>query len=501
MRLVAVNQLLAHKQRIEHFHVNSRTTHDDGLFTMSTLVYGEVAAFNQDPLRRLLVKGATVVSLDANVGDLVPGDVLVEGETILAVGADLSGLPQAEGATEFDAHGLIVLPGFTDCHRHCWQGQLKRLLPDLESPEAYMSVVLETFAPGYEPEDVYAGTLISSLTALDSGITTVLDFCHNVRSVEHALAALRAHEESGIRAVLAACPPWADGYQGRWSADLDTVRDSLPACGLITLRRAVAGRPIARPDVSLSPETLSFARARDLKVTVDGVIGPVSSELIEGLAQAGLLGADITFLHCIDLTDACWDAIQLAGAGVVLAGVSDAMIGMGGGSFPVQACLDRDVNPGLSTDVEVSLPGDMFSQMRGVLQHQRLGAHRSRYTGHGDLPLLSVRHVLEMATLHGQRNCGLDGRAGSITPGRQADLVLLRTDQLNMIPANNIVGSIVLGADAGNVHSVLVGGRIRKFDGRLIDLDLDAVRAAVERSRDRILERAGSMLTHSLRKG
>src|SRR5262249_53423127 len=151
------------------------------------------------------------------------------------------------------------------------------------------------------------------------------------------------------------------------------------------------------------------------------------------------------FLHCIDLSDAAWDALQESGTQVVLAPTSDAMIGMGGGAFPVQTCLDRGVAAGLSTDVEVSLAPDMFSQMRGVLQHQRMGVQQRRYAGDESAPeLLGVRRVLEMAVSDGQANSGLRDVAGRISPGLQADLVLLEATDVNMIPLNNVVGAIVL---------------------------------------------------------
>src|SRR6266545_735915 len=177
-----------------------------------TVAYDDVPGTNVDPARRLLIQGATVLSLDAEVGTLPVGDILVGGAEILAVAPDLTAVPAAAGATVLDAGGMIALPGFTDGHRHCWQGQLKRLLPDLDSPDAYLAAMLEGIGPCYLPEDVYAGTLISSLTALDAGITTVLDFCHNVRTIEHARAAVRAHRDSGIRAIFAAGAPWSGAW-------------------------------------------------------------------------------------------------------------------------------------------------------------------------------------------------------------------------------------------------------------------------------------------------
>ncbi len=461
---------------------------------MAAWLAGDISGFNQDPRRRLLIKGATVVSLDPDVGDLNVGDVLVGGEEILAVAGDLSSSDAARGATVLDADGLIAMPGFTDGHRHCWQGQLKRLLPDLDSPDAYLVAMLEGIGPCYEPADIYAGTLISALTALDAGITTVVDFCHNVRTTEHARAAVRAHRESGIRAVFAACAPWSGEWDGQWPTNAVELRDELAEDPLVTVRLALAASTSYVPHACLSPASLAFARDHDLGVTVDGVIGPPSAALIEQLDKEKVLGPDITLLHCIDLTEAAWDAIECSGVGVVLAGTSDAMIGMGGGSFPVQTCLDRGLWPGLSIDVEVSLASDMFSQMRGVLQHQRLGVHERRYGGAGAAALLTVRAVLEMATAHGQRSAGLHPPAGRIGPGRAADLVLLQANEVNMIPANNVIGSIVLGADTGNVHSVLVGGRVRKFDGRLVGVDRDALRATVERSRDDLLARSGLAL-------
>ncbi len=138
----------------------------------------------------------------------------------------------------------------------------------------------------------------------------------------------------------------------------------------------------------------------------------------------------------------------------------------------------------------MSLASDMFSQMRGVLQHQRLGAHLRRYAGDDDPGLLAARAVLEMACTHGLAHCGLPGVAGRISPGLQADLILLSTDQVNMIPVNDVVGAVVLGADTKNVDTVVAGGQLRKLGGRLVGVDVGALRTAVERSRDHVLARS-----------
>lgn len=205
----------------------------------------------EDPDRLVLFKNGTVLTLDPDVGDFALGDVLVKGSTIVAVGPDLS--TDAGDAVVVDATGRIVLPGFQDTHRHCWQGQMRRLIPDCDNNTAYLAVMNEWLGTHYRPHDVYVGNLISALGALDAGITSLLDFFHNPRTPDHSDAAIQALTEAGIRAVHTSCGPIAGEHDGTWPGDLKRVRDTYFSSSdqLLTLRLGTIGAGFARPDIAL----------------------------------------------------------------------------------------------------------------------------------------------------------------------------------------------------------------------------------------------------------
>src|SRR5271156_4482232 len=146
---------------------------------------------------RTLLKGGAVVTLDPKVPNLVVGDVLVEGERIAAVGANL---PE-DDAEVIDATGSIVRPGLIDAHHHMWLGAMRRMMPDVDDLFAYIDVVAETLGAHYRPLDMYLSTKLTAIASLDAGITTIIDACHSSRSPEHTDAALDALDDAGLRAL------------------------------------------------------------------------------------------------------------------------------------------------------------------------------------------------------------------------------------------------------------------------------------------------------------
>lgn len=437
--------------------------------------------------RSMLFRGGTVLTLDAGLGELAGGDVLVTGDRIQAVGHDLEA---PDGAEIVDARGHIVMPGFVDGHRHCWQGSLRRLVTEADLPR-YMAVTHDGVARHYRPEDMYAGDLVALLGALDHGFTTVTDVSHNTRSRAHADAVFQAYRDAGIRAIHASAPPNAHEWEEHWPDDLGRLRGIADGEDLVTLRMAIDMRRV-RP----VPELMSIARELGIGITFDGVMGAASSEEIAQLGGEGLLGPDVTFIHATSLGDPAWEALESSGSHVVLATTSDEQLGLAGAIPPVQRVMDHGMRPGLSVDVEISLAGDPFTQMRATLLTQRMLATAERMSGGPSRRLLESAEVLEWATIGGAAAGGIADQTGTLTPGKQADLLLVRTDDIGAIPAGgNTAGTIVHGVDRASIRGVLVGGRVRKWDGELVGLDLDRVRGLAEGSRAYLLEQAGFRLT------
>ncbi|KXF54721.1 hypothetical protein AXA44_05700 [Rhodococcus sp. SC4] len=437
--------------------------------------------------RPVLLRGATVITMDPEIGDLHPGDVLIKGEQIAGIGPDLLDVAGPD-AVIVDMAGMIVMPGLIDNHRHCWQNAFRRLIADADL-DTYVATTHGGMAMHYRPEDMHISVLATTLGAIDQGVTTVVDFSHNSRSGAHSDAVFDAYRESGIRAVHASAAPNAGAWEEQWPADLTRIRER--HCGAADSRHSIRmGLDISR--VRPVRELLSIARSEGLGITFDGVLGAGAAPEIGELAREGLLGPDVTLIHCTDLPDEVWRMLAASGTHVTLATTSDEQIGIATGLPPIQTALDHGIRPSLSVDVEISLAGDMFTQMRSTLMTQRMGTAMRRYRGDTDCPeMLTNRDVLEFATVQGARDNGLGAVTGSLTPGRAADIVALRAEDITNMPLNNAIGTIVQGVDASHVDTVFIAGRLRKWRRDLVGADIDAIRRRLTASRDHLADRTG----------
>lgn len=449
--------------------------------------------------RRILIRGAAVVTMDDEIEDLARGDILIEGSRIAAVAPDLSAAANDGQALVVDAEGMVAIPGLQDTHRHSWQTQLRRLVCDGALAD-YIGLVHAEMGPFFRPRDIYLGTRLAALTALHSGITSVLDFSHNRRTTEHGDAAITAWAESGVRATIVPVRPLFGDWDHRWEEDLRRLRTSEFASDDQLLRLRVGAYVRSVPDlvsgeIELTEQTAALAAELDVGVTVDAVFGGGASEHLEQLAADGVLTPSMTFIHCQSITDAAWDGLATAGCRVALAATSDAQLGCEEAVPPIQQALDRGITPGLSVDVECCLSSDLYTQMRFVLNVQRMLAHQRHHHGDAEAPAaIPVRDALRYATIAGARANGVDDVSGSLTPGKAADIVLIAADDVDNLPLNNAVATVVLGTDAGNVDTVLVAGEPQKWDRRLVGVDVAALRAEVQDSRDWLLEQVGRPL-------
>jgi len=454
--------------------------------TTSASLLEQLRRQSTDPRRRILFTGATIVTMDPELGVLHNSDLLVEGDAIAAIGPDLT----ADGAVVVDASGTILAPGLVDTHRHAWEAQLRRIMPDVDDLGGYVMATLAGYATVYRPEDMYTGTRLAALTALDSGITTMLDFSHNSRTREHSDAAIEALRDTGIRGVHASMGPHFGEWDRQWPADLTRLKDRYFSSDdqLLTLRLAsLAADEIAGPALAYGPELARTAADLGIGVSVDAVFGASGSEAVLSWAKHGILGSDVTLIHSTGLTAEAWKAMGESGTTVALAPTSDAQIGLETAIPAVDEALAAGIRPGLSIDVEVALASDMFTQMRALLAIQRMRAVNAAY-GTGQQPSRITTHdVLDFATLQGARTNGLGDVTGSLTPGKKADLLVVQAEDLNNMPLNDPIGTLVLGSDARNITAVLVNGIPRKWDGEVLDVNLPALRAEVNSSRTYVL--------------
>jgi 5-methylthioadenosine/S-adenosylhomocysteine deaminase len=445
-------------------------------------LYPDDVDFSMPPTGRKLIKGGIVLSMDPAVGDFAKGDVLVEGDTIVAVGPSLDG----GDAEVIDAEGMIIIPGFVDTHRHIWEGVLRNIGTDvpLEGRTSYISHVLHKLAPAFRPEDAYAGNMISALGAIDAGVTTLLDWSHIQGSPAHTDAVIQALQDSGLRSVFAYGFPWWGKWEERqpsWfvraASEHFSTKDQL-----LTLALAAPGPEFT--DFEVTRDHWKLARETDARISTHVGVGSYGLDgKVQRFGEAGLLGPDTTYIHCTTLNDTEIQMIVDTGGTASLASPVEMM--MGHGMPPIQKFLDRGLNPALSVDVETNVPSDMFNQMRNVLALQRAQA-----TVMGRNPI-DARDVLTFATVDGAKACGLDHKVGSLTPGKQADIVMLRTDLLNVTPLNDPATAVVTGMDTSNVDTVLIAGNVMKRHGLLTHVDWAAARQMASQAREAVLAKSG----------
>jgi cytosine/adenosine deaminase-related metal-dependent hydrolase len=362
-----------------------------------------------------------------------------------------------------------------DCHRHSWEGQLRRINPNAPTLAEYSNATHLSFATHYRPQDMYAGGLITALGCIDAGITCVIDNSHNARSAAHSDAAVEALFDSGIRAVHASGAPQAGNWDHQWPQDLERLQKKYfpSADQLVTLRM-------------FSPpnrENWAYARKLGLRITTE-FQGPQAAMLLDALWQDRLVGPDNTFNHCGALPERTWQILRESGANINVCPRSDAQYGLGEGVSAYQHALDHGIKPGFSVDNETSYSSDIFAEMRAAFYIQRALLQNKRFAGEqSPAQPVNVRDVLECATVAGAGCAGLSDKIGTISPGKEADIVMIRADDINLYPSNNAIGSVVQAADRSNVDTVIIGGRIRKQNGRIVGLDMNRLKRLVEESR------------------
>jgi 5-methylthioadenosine/S-adenosylhomocysteine deaminase len=437
---------------------------------------------------RLLIRNGFVVSMDPDVGDIPYGDVLVEDGKIVEVGRGLDA-----DAERIDASRMIVMPGFVDTHRHTWQTPVRGVLPCC-TLDHYFAVMLGSVGGHYRPEDVYVGNYAGSLEALNGGVTTLLDWSHINNTPEHSDAAVQGLKDAGIRAVYAHGVPtggeWWSFSELNHPEDVRRIRDTYFSSDDQLLTLALAARAPGNSNFEVAKHDWALARELGIRISVHvGMrLTGVHVHHVKNMDDLGLLGPDTTYIHCTDSTDEELDLIASTGGTTSVAPYVEML--MGHGPPPTGRLLERGVRPSLSVDVVSSVPGEMFTQMRTALIQDRIRSFPDTPDTAFE-PTLTHRDVLEFATIGGARACALDDHVGSLTPGKQADIVLLKTDAINTAPLLDPVGTVVVCADTSNVDSVFVAGRAVKRGGQLVDTDLNSVVAKLEASRNHILSRGG----------
>ncbi|MFI6851167.1 amidohydrolase family protein [Streptomyces sp. NPDC050416] len=438
---------------------------------------------------RTLLRNGHVISMDPAIGDLPQGDVLVEDGRIAAVEPEIGA-----DAEVLDMSGHIVIPGFVDTHRHTWEAPIRGVAPDATLDDYFVDI-LDTFAPLYTPEDVYAANLAGALECLNAGITTLVDWSHINNTPDHPDAAIQGLKESGIRAQYAygsantsLADYWFESKIAIPAEDVRRIRTTHFASddGLLTMGLATRGPGFCVGDVVAAEWAL--ARELGIPITVHVAMGRLAGRfgMVKQLHGMGLLGPDTTYVHCCYLSEEEWRMVADSGGTVSVA--PQVELQMGHGWPPVMQAIEHGQRPSLSIDVVTTVPGDMFTQIRAAFGAERARVNADCWQANLPVPgnMLTARQMLEIATVNGAHVAGLEDRTGSLTPGKRADIVAIDATALNVAPVHDAAAAVTLCADVSNVDTVLVDGVIHKRDGKLL---ADAGRALrlVSEARDRLL--------------
>ncbi len=438
---------------------------------------------------KTLIRGGTVITMDPQLGDLPQGDILIEDGKIAGIEQHID-----VDAEVVEASGRIAIPGFVDSHRHTWEAAIRGCAPNATLDD-YFVEVLDTFAPAYRAADVYASNLAGSLECLNAGITTLVDWSHINNTPEHADAAIRGLQETGIRAQYAygsantsLSDYWFESKIAIPAEDVRRVRETYFSSddGLLTMGLATRGPGFCVEDVVRAE--WSLARDLGIPITVHVAMGRVAGRfgMIKQLNDYGLLGPDTTYIHCCYFSEEEWQLVADSGGTISIA--PQVEVQMGHGWPPVMKAIEYGLPPSLSIDVVTTAPGDMFTEMRSAFGTERARVNAECWQADTPVPdtMLTARQMLEMATINGATVAGLGDRTGSLRPGKRADVVLIDARALNVAPVIDPVAAVTLCADVSNVETVMVNGQFRKRDGKLLG-DVDRARTLVEASRDYLL--------------
>ena len=441
-------------------------------------------------VKRILFEDPLVVSMNETVGN-VRADILVEGDRIAAIGSDL----QAGDALRIGARETIAIPGLIDCHRHVWQTPLRSVTANWSLMD-YVTGIRTAAAPAFRPEDMYAAELAGTLEMLNAGVTTVVDYCHNLLTPDHATETLRALEDSGIRGRWCAgfnVPPGREngfGGQAEKSAFFAELAKTRFADSTARLRLGIAPEEVALSTPEEVARQYRFARELGVPVTHhvhSARFGRDPREIEEFLGPEGLLGPDVLLVHMNFTGDDEWRRVADSGARVVFTPETELQMGMGFSSTDKARRLG--LRPTIGADIVSNNSGDLFFQMRLGLQAERAranqpGIERCEIIEGTTVP---AREALAWVTTNAAEAAGFAGEIGALAPGMAADIVLLDAANVGMLgwsgadPADHVV----MQAQTDTVDTVMVGGTIVKRDGRLT-ADLERVRRLMAETTDHV---------------
>ncbi len=455
---------------------------------------------NIPPGQRILLKGGVVLSMDPSIGDFEQADVLIEGSKIAAVGPNIQAT-----ARVIDARGMIVMPGFIDTHHHQYETIQRAIIADGNlagawPQESYQTIVQAIWTTGrigsaaaplwdlgrspYDPVDCYISELVASLSQINQGVTCGVDTSQSSHTPEHTDAMIEGLMDAGRRTLFC----YGGGRNDQPGYEYPgTIGDSTRGLGRLRAQFFNSDDQLVTLGHTGGPS--DWALARSFGAVIVNHNNSNGQNLID---NAAFLGPDIEMIHCARFMPEVYQLCADTGVHISIAPITEMQ--MGHGTPPFQQCLDVGILPSLSADVDTNNTPDMFSLMRSTFTLQRALVHARGLAGEANLPpLLTSYQVLQMATISGAVAAHVDHKVGTLTPGKEADIIMLNARSLSTWPLNNAPGSIVTMMDTSHVDTVFIAGVLRKWKGQLVGVNVDKLLDEIEASRDRVLGRIQSV--------
>lgn len=424
--------------------------------------------------RRLLLRGADHI-LTMTEPLRPKTDLLISNGRIEAIGPSL---PIGE-AEVIDLSGHVVMPGFVDTHWHMWNTAARRLW---RSAKGGFMPTMAAIAPHFTPADVAIGLDLALAQAVSSGITTVHNWAHNVRSPAHAEAEIAAMVRSGVRGRFAYGYAQDAGKDQPMNLEHLSAIARQPPSALVSI--GICARGPDRSDAEVWQAEWDAARRLGLPISTHMASDAKAAAGggIAALAARDGLGPDVQLVHLTSASRAGMDRVAKAGSPVSISPWTELEVGYG--VAPIPDMIEAGLLIGLSVDnMVLAGQADMFSVMRLSLDLAR-GVSR-------DQQFVEDMTALRWATAVGAQSLGLGERVGALAPGMRADVIAVRVDTLNTMPAADLPSLLTHAARPDNVSLVLVDGVAHKRDGHLVRVDLPAIRAQAAASVMRIRSATG----------
>jgi len=429
----------------------------------------------------ILIKNGTLVTMDS-ANTIVRGDLLIADERI----AGISGTGQTAD-TVIDAAGCAVIPGFVQTHIHLCQTIFRGAADDLALID-WLKQRVWPMEAAHSASSIKASARLGIAELIKGGTTCAL----TMETVNHTVEVFKVVEESGFRATVGKC--MMDKGDEVPSALQEQTRDSIDeSIALLEEWHGKAGGRIRycfapRFAISCTRELLErvaeLARARGVMIHTHASENRTECELVQQetglrnvayLDSLGLTGRHVALAHCVHLSNDEIKTLKSTGTNVVHCPSSN--LKLGSGIAPIAKLLDEGISVSLGADgAACNNRLDMFTEMRTAALLQK--------ALHGP-EVLPAGRVLRMATIDGARAIGLDSEIGSLEAGKRADLALVRLDRLHATPVSDVVSALVYSAEAHDVDTVIVDGRLLMRDRKLLSIDeretVDTARAEADR--------------------